>query len=554
VKEMKKKTTTAGKAPGEEYRTWSGIPVKNVYGPKDNEDLEYDRDLNDPGKFPFTRGIHEDMYRRKAWSTRNLCGLESPLKTNERLKFLIREGQAGIAIVPDTPTQLSVDADHPLVGPQVGTQGVPLYSVRDMDELLQGIDMEAMTFSISVCSAAAPILLAQVCALAKLRGLDLKKIRGSVQNDPIQARHCSYDIDNPFEMCLRLGVDAIEYCVKEMPSWHSVTVNAYDLRESGADSIREMGLALANAIGYIQLALERGIDIDSFAHQMLIICSSHIDFFEQVAKIRATRRIWARLMKERFHAKNPNSMRLKIAVHGAGSSLTAQQPINNVIRGTIEALSAVLAGGQALDLSCYDEALCTPTEESAMVALRTQQVILHESGVALVADPLGGSYYVEHLTGRMEQKIWDLLKVVDGMGGIIKAVESGWFRKVLEESAVRLYKDIDSGDRKVVGLNVFKIPEDQDNLIRIGKMHLEPGLEHVQRVKEFKQNRDFRRTEKSLKKLYRDALDRKKNLMPSIIEAVSSKATIGEINGVLRISYGRPYDPYEMVESPFEIE
>lgn len=549
-----KKTITTEKTLRKEVRTWSGIPVKNVYGPKDVEPLEYVRDLNDPGKFPYTRGIHEEMYRRKPWSTRNLCGLESPLKTNERLKFLIREGQAGIAIVPDTPTQLSVDADHPLVGPQVGTQGVPLYSVQDMDELLQGIDMEAMTFSISVCSAAAPILLAQVCALAKMRGVNLRKIRGSVQNDPIQARHCSYDIDNPFEMCLRMGVDAIEYCVHEMPNWHSVTVNAYDLRESGADSIREMGLALANAVGYIELALKRGIDIDSFARQMLIICSSHIDFFEQVAKIRATRRIWARLMRERFHAKNSDSMRLKIAIHSAGSSLTAQQPINNVIRGTIEALSAVLAGGQALDLSCYDEALCTPTEESAMVALRTQQVILHESGVAHVADPLGGSYYVEYLTGQMEAKIWDLLKEVDDNGGIIKAVESGWFRKVLEESAVRLYKDIDSGERKVVGLNIFKIPEDQDNLIKIGKIHLAPGVEHIQRVREFKQNRDFHRTEKAIKKLYREALDRKKNLMSSIIDAVLSKATIGEINGALRLSYGKPYDPYEMVESPFTME
>jgi len=225
-----------------------------------------------------------------------------------------------------------------------------------------------------------------------------------------------------------------------------------------------------------------------------------------------------------------------------------------VIRGTIEALSAVLAGGQALDLSCYDEALCTPTEESAMVALRTQQVILHESGIANVADPLGGSYYVEHLTGQMEQKIWELLKEIDGMGGIIKAVESGWFRKVLEESAVGLYRDIDSGARKVVGLNIFRIPEDQDNLIKIGKMHLEPGLEHVQRVKEFKQNRDHKGTGKALKKLHRDALDRGKNLMPSIIDAVSNKATIGEINGVLRLSYGRPYDPYEMVEPPFAVE
>ena len=547
---MKKSVTSKGDEGA--VRTSSGIPVKNVYTPNDVE-FDYERDLGDPGKYPFTRGIHEVMYRRKAWSTRNLCGLESPLKTNERLRYLMREGQSGIAIVPDTPTQLGVDADHPLVTPSVGTQGVPLYCLRDMDELLQGIAMEEMTFSISVCSIAAPIILAQVSALARRRGVDLGKLRGSIQNDPIQARHCSYDIANPLDLCLRLCVDAIEYCVKEMPSWHSLTANAYDLRESGADSIKEMGLALANSIGYVELALKRGLDIDSFAHQMLIICSSHMDFFEQIAKIRATRRIWAKLMKERFGAKKHQSLRLTIAIHTAGSSLTAQQPINNVIRGSIEALAAVLAGGQGIDLSCYDEALCTPTEESAMVALRTQQIILHETGVAKVADPLGGSYYLEHLTNTIEAGIWDLLREIDAIGGIVQAAESGWFKRVLEESAVGLYKDIDSGKRKVVGLNVHLIPEDQDNLLKIGKIHLEPGLEHVQRIRELKETRDIRKTEASLKRLYRDARDDGKNLMPSIIDAVSSHAIIGEIMGTLRLAYGQPYDPYEMIQPSFRL-
>ncbi len=533
-------------------RTWSGIPVKNVYTPADIA-VDYEKDLGNPGTYPYTRGIHEQMYRRRPWSTRNLCGLESPLKTNERLRYLMREGQSGIAIVPDTPTQLGVDADHPLVAPQVGTQGVPLYCLRDMDELLQGIAMEEMTFSISVCSIAAPVILAQVCALARRRRIDPRKLRGSIQNDPIQARHCSYDINNPLDLCLRVCVDAIEFCVKEMPSWHSLTANAYDLRESGADSVQEMGLALANAIGYIELALKRGLDIDSFAQQMLIICSSHMDFFEQIAKIRATRRVWAKLMKERFGAKTPQSMKLTIAVHTAGSSLTAQQPINNVIRGTIEALAAVLAGGQGIDLSCYDEALCTPTEESAMVALRTQQIILQESGVEKVADPLGGSYYLEHLTNAVEAGIWDLLREIDAVGGIVKAAESGWFRKVLEQSAVELYKDIDSGKRKVVGQNVHRIPDDQDNLLRIGKIHLEPGLEHVQRIRELKAGRNARKTEASLGKLYRDAKDGARNLMPSIVDAVSSDAMIGEIMGTLRVAYGRPYDPYEMVQPPFPL-
>jgi len=547
---MKKPVTNKGDEGS--VRTSSGIPVKNVYTPNDVE-FDYVRDLGDPGRYPFTRGIHEEMYRRKAWSTRNLCGLESPLKTNERLRYLMREGQSGIAIVPDTPTQLGVDADHPLVTPSVGTQGVPLYCLRDMDELLQGIAMEEMTFSISVCSIAAPIILAQVSALARRRGVDLGKLRGSIQNDPIQARHCSYDIANPLDLCLRLCVDAIEYCVREMPSWHSLTANAYDLRESGADSIKEMGLALANSIGYVELALKRGLDIDSFAHQMLIICSSHMDFFEQIAKIRATRRIWAKLMKERFGAKKHQSLRLTIAIHTAGSSLTAQQPINNVIRGSIEALAAVLAGGQGIDLSCYDEALCTPTEESAMVALRTQQIILHETGVAKVADPLGGSYYLEHLTNTIEAGIWDLLREIDAIGGIVQAAESGWFKRVLEESAVGLYKDIDSGKRKVVGLNVHLIPEDQDNLLKIGKIHLEPGLEHVQRIRELKETRDIRKTEASLKRLYRDARDDGKNLMPSIIDAVSSHAIIGEIMGTLRLAYGQPYDPYEMIQPSFRL-
>jgi methylmalonyl-CoA mutase N-terminal domain/subunit len=537
----------------EAFSTWSGIPIKSVYTPNDVEDVDYDRDLNDPGKFPFTRGIHEEMYRRRTWSTKNLCGLESPLKTNERLKYLMKEGQTAIAIVPDTPTQLGVDADHPLVAPQVGTQGVPLYSLRDMEELFQGIELGAMTFSISVCSVAAPTILAQVSALARQRGVDPDKIRGSIQNDPIQARHCTYDINNPLDLCLRLSVDAIEYCVNEMPNWHSLTANAYDLRESGADSVMEMGLALANVIGYIELALQRKMDIDSFAHQMLIICSSHIDFFEQIAKIRATRKIWANLMKERFHAKNPRSMRLKIAVHTAGSSLTAQQPINNVIRSSFEALAAVLGGGQGLDLSCYDEALCTPTEESAMVALRTQQILIQETGVTHVADPLGGSYYVEYLTRKMEEGILELLRKVDAAGGIIEAVKNGWFRNILDESAVKLYRDIDSGKRKVVGVNVHKIPPDQDNLLKIGKIHLEPGLEHIQRVRELKETRDSEKTKSALRKLYRVASDTKKNLMPSIVDAVSAYATMGEINGTLRLAYGKPYDPYEMIEPPFTI-
>jgi methylmalonyl-CoA mutase N-terminal domain/subunit len=537
----------------EAFSTWSGIPIKSVYTPNDVEDVDYDRDLNDPGKFPFTRGIHEEMYRRRTWSTKNLCGLESPLKTNERLKYLMKEGQTAIAIVPDTPTQLGVDADHPLVAPQVGTQGVPLYSLRDMEELFQGIELGAMTFSISVCSVAAPTILAQVSALARQRGVDPDKIRGSIQNDPIQARHCTYDINNPLDLCLRLSVDAIEYCVNEMPNWHSLTANAYDLRESGADSVMEMGLALANVIGYIELALQRKMDIDSFAHQMLIICSSHIDFFEQIAKIRATRKIWANLMKERFHAKNPRSMRLKIAVHTAGSSLTAQQPINNVIRSSFEALAAVLGGGQGLDLSCYDEALCTPTEESAMVALRTQQILIQETGVTHVADPLGGSYYVEYLTRKMEEGILELLRKVDAAGGIIEAVKNGWFRNLLDESAVKLYRDIDSGKRKVVGVNVHKIPPDQDNLLKIGKIHLEPGLEHIQRVRELKETRDSEKTKSALRKLYRVASDTKKNLMPSIVDAVSAYATMGEINGTLRLAYGKPYDPYEMIEPPFTI-
>jgi len=314
-----------------------------------------------------------------------------------------------------------------------------------------------------------------------------------------------------------------------------------------------MGLALANVIGYIELALQRKMDIDSFAHQMLIICSSHIDFFEQIAKIRATRKIWANLMKERFHAKNPRSMRLKIAVHTAGSSLTAQQPINNVIRSSFEALAAVLGGGQGLDLSCYDEALCTPTEESAMVALRTQQILIQETGVTHVADPLGGSYYVEYLTRKMEEGILELLRKVDAAGGIIEAVKNGWFRNLLAESAVKLYRDIDSGKRKVVGVNVHKIPPDQDNLLKIGKIHLEPGLEHIQRVRELKETRDSEKTKSALRKLYRVASDTKKNLMPSIVDAVSAYATMGEINGTLRLAYGKPYDPYEMIEPPFTI-
>jgi methylmalonyl-CoA mutase, N-terminal domain len=368
--------------------TWSGIPLRPFYGPDGAPDGSYADKLGDPGSMPYTRAPYPQMYRHRLWITRQLCGLDTPEATNDRIRYLISNGQTGLAIVPDTPTQLGLDSDHPLGKRSVGTQGVPLCTVEDMDDMLAGVDLADVTASFSVPGVSAPVLLAQLLAVADRRGVPWTSIRGSFQNDPIQATHTSYDAGTPLSLGIRLCVDAIEHCARLVPNFHSTTVNAYDLRESGLNAPQEIGVSISIAMEYITQAVRRGLDVDQVGPGILLICGAHIDLFEEVAKFRAARRIWARMMREHFGAREDRTCRLSLAVHTAGSSLVAPQPANNIIRGTIEALSAILGGCQGLDLSSYDEPVDLPSEQAAMVALRTQQILAIEAGVANVADPL----------------------------------------------------------------------------------------------------------------------------------------------------------------------
>ena len=541
------------KQTNEEFCSWSGISLKQIYGPNDIGALDYNRDIGEAGNFPFTRGIYPRMYRQKLWIARTLCGLYSPWKTNERIKYLVKEGQEGVAVVPDTHTMLGIDGDHPLALASVGTQGVPLACLEDMDVMLKDIAMDKVSLSISICGISSPIIMAQILALADRRGIDPNLLRGSIQNDPIQARHCSYDPGNPLQMCLRLAIDCVEHCAESAKNWHPMVVNAYDLRESYVDTILEMGLALANAFGYIEEVVNRGVNIDRFAHRISIICGSHMDFFEQIAKMRAARRIWARKMKQDFGAQNERSMKLTLSVHTSGSSTAAQQPVNNIIRGSYEALAAVLGGCSGLDLSCYDEPFCTPTKESSTVALRTQQVIQHELGIIGTVDPLGGSYFVESLTSEIERRILALLKDIDSKGGIVECVKTGWFKNAIDNAAYKLVNEVESGEKVVVGVNRYQISPETENLLEIDTVHLKPSAEYIEWLTRFKKERDKTSVRQALKILYESAKDSNENLMSYVVNAVKSSCTTGEIIGTIRLSYGEPYDPFRVIDCPFDL-
>lgn len=533
------------------FSTWSGLPVERVYEPSDGAQSDFHGKLGSPGAYPFTRGIFPGSYRDKPWITRNLTGLISPQASNERLKYLSERGQTGFALVPDMPTQLGIDGDHPMAQASVGAQGVPLSSIADMEALFDGLPLDVATASFSIPGTAAPVIMAQYVLAAQRRGVPKEKIRGSIQNDPIQARFCCYDAGTALDLALRLSIDTIEYSVRELPNWHPVTVNAYDLRESGISATEEMGFALAIAFTYIDELLRRGLSVDEFAHRIPLICGVHIDIFEEAAKFRAARRIWARVLKERYGARKDRTMALKLAAHTCGSSLTSQEPVNNIVRGAYEALAAILGGVQALDLSCYDEGLALPSEEAATVALKTQQILASETGVINTVDPLGGSYFFESLTDRLEQEILKLIHEVDERGGMVRVAESGWFAGRLHEASEQLQGAIDAGRKKVVGVNVFKTPGEYDKLVPIKSVHLKPCAEQAERVRRFKEQRDREPVSASLRALHDAARRKTENLFPHILAATGAAATVGEIVGTMRVAYGQHYDPFEMVQCPW---
>ncbi len=532
-------------------KTWSGLPLKNVYGPDDSRKAHYERDVADPGQFPYTRGIHADMFRGRLWTLREVCGYGTPEETNERCRFLMGEGVGGLNVIPDNPSIMGLDSDHPRAVDDVGLQGVPLSSLQDMELLMQGIPMEKVSMSLIVSSTQTPVALSQYLALAEKNGLRPENLAGTTQNDPVHCRYAGFAVSCPLNLSLKTAVDVIEYCSLHMPRWYPVNVNLYDLREQGLTAPQEIAFGFSMALLYIEGTLARGLSIDAFAPRFAFYCSAQIDLFEEIAKYRAARRIWARLMKERFGAKDPKSWQFKFGVHTAGCSLVPHQQENNIIRVAYEALAAVLGGVQSLHCCSYDEPISLPSEESVRLAMRTQQILAYETGVATVADPLGGSYYIESLTDQMEQEIVALMEKVEAVGGMKKALETGWLDAQFDEAALQYQREVEGNERIVVGLNTFRT-DDEISLRTVHRVAPSSAVRQMERVRRLKATRNEKHVRRALLELKSKAeTGEKENLIQVMVEASKQYATLAEILGTVRMVMGEAYDPLGVVTHPF---
>ncbi len=530
--------------------TGSGIPLQSFYGPPSDDASDYSTRIGDPGSFPYTRGKYREGYRTGPWIARNLCGTESAAATNDRLKFLVSQGQDGLAIVPDTATQSGLDYDHPWGAHLVGLQGVPLACVDDMAAMCDSIDLGAVNASFSTFQT--PVA-AQYVVNARRRGYAHGGLRGSIQNDPICARITGYDPGNPLDVTMRMAIDTVSYCSHNLPRWHCTVVNTYILREAGTDAPGEMGIGLATAFYYLDEARKRGVPIDVSAPRFAIIAGLHNDFFEEIAKLRATRRVWARYLTERLGAKEEKSRSVTISVHTCGSTLVAQQPVNNITRSAFQAMAAVLAGCRGLDLSCYDEPFNIPSEAAATVALRTHAILTLEQRVASVADPLGGSYFIEELTDQMEERIWGVIEKIDEQGGLRAAYDKGWIQSEIDASALRTEDAIDSGGLPVVGKNCFDEDNVIDDLIPIDFTYGQPNRRQLEWLGKYKQARNRSELQVGLQNLFDAARNPDANVFEAMLPAMESGATIGEVTGMIRMAYDQPFDPVGMVEAPVEL-
>ncbi len=535
-------------------KTWSGFEVKEVYKPSDMEGINYGRDIGAPGEYPFTRGIHADMFRGRIWTKREVCGYGTPEDVNSRVKYLIEQGQTGLNVIFDLPTNFGIDSDHPFAEGDVGVLGMPYNSLSDMEKLMDKIPMETVSMSLIASSCSAPVVMSQYVALGRKRKLDISKFRGTIQNDPAHHYYSGYrDKFLPINVMVENAIDIVEYCARYMPSWYTMNINMYDLREQGLNAAQEVAFGSAFAIDYVEKSLARGLDVDSFAPRIAFYCSAHIDFFEEIAKLRACRRLWARIMKERFGAKDPKSWKFKFGVHTAGCSLVPQQPLNNIIRVAYEAMAAVLGGVQSLHCCSFDEPICLPTEQSHMLALRTQQILAYETGVANVADPLAGSYYIENLTKRIEEEALTIMADIEEIGGMVEAVKRGWYDNEIEKGSLDYQREVEDKERIVVGVNDFTIPPEEDTKEEVHVTPPESISRQITNVKELKKTRDNDKVKKYLDILYTKAMEKekRKNLLPFIIDATSVYATIGEILGTIRMANGLSYDPFDLVKPPF---
>lgn len=522
-----------------DYTTISGMEVPPLATPLDLNGFDYEKDLGFPGSYPYTRGIHSSMYRGRLWTMRQFAGFGSPEDTNRRFKYLLQQGQTGLSTAFDMPTLMGYDSDHERARGEVGREGVSVSSLQDMEVLFDGIDLGVVTTSMTV-NCTASIIFAMYIVMAEKKGVSRDRLGGTLQNDMLKEFIAQREWISPPVPSVKINVDVIEFCAREVPLWHPVSISGYHIREAGSTAIQELAFTLADGICYVEETLKRGLDVDTFAPRLSFFFNVHNDFLEEVAKFRAARRMWAKIMKERFGAVSPKSMMLKTHAQTAGASLTAQQPINNVARVTIQALAAVLGGTQSLHTNSMDETLALPTEEAVTVALRTQQIIAEESGVVNSIDPFGGSYLMESLTDKMEKDAFVYIDRIDKMGGMIKAINEGYPQKEIADAAYKYQRELDAGIKTIVGVNKYSVDEE----IPIQTLKIEEKVEADQseRLGSLKRSRNNREVSARLGDIL-PAARQGKNLMPYIIEAVKEYATLGEISDIFREAYGVYTDP-----------
>ncbi len=520
----------------EKFMTDDGFEIKRVYTPADlGEDWDYLEKLGFPGEYPFTRGVYATMYRGRFWTMRQYAGFGTAEESNRRYKYLLEQGQTGLSVAFDLPTQIGYDSDHPMSEGEVGKVGVAIDSLWDMKILFDGIPLDKVSTSMTINSTAAN-LLAMYILVAEEQGAAQNQLRGTVQNDILKEYIARGTYIFPPQPSMRLTTDIIMYCAENVPKWNPISISGYHIREAGANAVQEVAFTLADGIEYVKAVIDRGMDVDKFAGRLSFFFNAHNNFLEEIAKFRAARRLWAYIMKEWFNAKNPRSMLLRFHTQTAGSTLTAQQPENNIVRVAIQALAAVLGGTQSLHTNSYDEALSLPTEKSVRIALRTQQIIAYESGVVDTIDPLGGSYYIEWLTDHIYEEALKYIEKIQKMGGMMRAIERGYIQKEIAESAYKVQKEIEEKKRIIVGVNEFIVDEPLD--VEILKVDPSIREKQIEKLKKLRSERDNKNIEEALDRLRKAAETEDENLMPYIIEAHRHLATLGEVTDVLREVWG----------------
>jgi methylmalonyl-CoA mutase, N-terminal domain len=521
------------------FSTVSDMEIQRIYAPADVEDQDFGRDIGAPGQYPFTRGVQPSMYRGRLWTMRMFAGLGSAQDTNERFHHLVNAGQTGLSTAFDMPTLMGYDTDSPRSRGECGKCGVAIDTLRDMEELFEGLPIDRITTSMTI-NPPAPVIWGMYIAMAEKRGIDRRKIGGTIQNDMLKEFIAQKTFMCPPKPSMRLITDTVEFGTKEVPRWNTISISGYHIREAGSTAVQELAFTLGDGIAYVDAALERGLDVDDFAPRLSFFFNSHLDFFEEVAKFRAARRMWARIMKERFHAKNPRSWWLRFHTQTAGCSLTAQQPYNNIVRTALEALAAVMGGTQSLHTNSLDEVLAIPTEEAATIALRTQQIIAEECGAANSIDPLGGSYMVESLTDRLEEEAFEIIHKIDDMGGMLAAIEKNYPQQEIADAAYRYQQQIDSGEKTVVGVNKY----DTEESLPVDVLQIDEELERAQieRTQRIRNDRNQKETDECLKRL-EEACVEGTNVMDPIIDAAKADATLQEMCDVFRKVFGQYRDP-----------